>query len=50
VSRIQKASQATTGPRTRLYRTVEIINGREVVRYSDKPAAGSEVFKAANRR
>ena len=50
VKRVQKASQVTTGPRTRLYRTVEIIDGREVVRYTDKPSPGAEVVKAANRR
>ena len=38
------------GERTRVYRTVEIVNGREVVRYTGSPRAGSELVKAAQRR
>ena len=46
----RNAGTASTGPRTRIYRIVEIVNGREVVRYSDVPAAGGELVKAAQRR
>lgn len=38
------------GERTRVYRTVEIVDGREVVRYTGSPRAGSEAVKAAERR
>jgi soluble lytic murein transglycosylase-like protein len=43
-------AQATTGIRTRVYRTVEIVDGREVVRYTGTPKAGSERLEAADRR
>lgn len=46
----RNAGTASAGPRTRIYRIVEIVNGREVVRYSDVPAAGGELVKAAQRR
>ena len=38
------------GQRKDVYRTVEIVDGREVVRYTGAPRAGSEAVKAANRR
>ena len=38
------------GERTRVYRTVEIVDGREVVRYTGSPRAGSEAVKTAERR
>jgi soluble lytic murein transglycosylase-like protein len=51
---VEKINRATTavpaGPRTRIYRIVEIVNGREVVRYSDVPAPGGQLVKAAQRR
>jgi soluble lytic murein transglycosylase-like protein len=51
VEKVRKAADAApTGPRTRIYRIVEIVDGREVVRYSDVPAAGAEVVKSATRR
>jgi soluble lytic murein transglycosylase-like protein len=51
VEKIRKATDVELpGPRTRIYRIVEIVGGREVVRYSDVPAAGGEVVKAAARR
>ena len=51
VAKVQKAADTPpAGPRTRIYRVVEIVDGREVVRYSDVPAAGAEVVKAAARR
>ena len=46
-------SAATTGaggPTRRVYRTVEIVDGREVVRYSNTPSAGAEAVKSAERR
>ena len=39
-----------SGPPTRVYRLVEIIDGREVVRYSGRPREGSERVTAAERR
>jgi soluble lytic murein transglycosylase-like protein len=51
VEKVRKAADAPpAGPRTRVYRIVEVVNGREVVRYSDVPAPGAEVVKAATRR
>ena len=51
VEKVRRASDvAPAGPRTRIYRIVEIVNGREVVRYSDVPAAGGQVVKTAERR
>jgi soluble lytic murein transglycosylase-like protein len=35
---------------TKVYRTVEIINGREVVRYTDSRNPGKDVVKTAERR
>ena len=41
----------TTGrPQAQIYRTIEIVDGRPVVKYSSKPSAGSEVVKSAARR
>jgi soluble lytic murein transglycosylase-like protein len=37
-------------PARRIYRTVEIIDGREVVRYTGAPRAGSERVRTADRR
>jgi soluble lytic murein transglycosylase-like protein len=51
VEKIRRATNAApTGPRTRIYRITEVVNGREVVRYSDVPAAGGQVVKTAQRR
>jgi hypothetical protein len=38
------------GQRTRVYRSVEIVGGREVVRYTSSPRAGAETVKSAERR
>jgi soluble lytic murein transglycosylase-like protein len=38
------------GERTQIFRTVEIVDGREVVRYTGTPRAGSETVKTAERR
>ena len=43
-------SGAPARPGTRVYKTVEFVDGREVVRYSGKPAAGSVIVAAAERR
>jgi len=51
VEKIRRATNAVSpGRRTRIYRTVQIVNGRDVVRYSDVPAPGGEIVKAAERR
>jgi soluble lytic murein transglycosylase-like protein len=51
VEKIRRATNAApAGPRTRIYRITEVVDGREVVRYSDVPAAGGQVVKAAQRR
>jgi membrane-bound lytic murein transglycosylase MltF len=51
VDKVRKAADAApAGPRTRIYRIVEVVDGREVVRYSDVPAPGAEVVKSATRR
>ena len=52
VEKIRRATDesAANGPRTKIYRIVEVVNGREVVRYSDVPAPGGEIVKAAARR
>ena len=53
VAKIRKATENTesgSGPSTRIYRTVEIVDGRPVVKYSGKPATGAEVVKSATRR
>ena len=41
---------ATTGVSTRVYRTVERVDGREVVRFTGTPRTGSQRFEAADRR
>jgi soluble lytic murein transglycosylase-like protein len=48
VSRITKAVDVAPKPK-RIYRTVEIINGREVIRYSTEPAAGAQLVTTAGR-
>jgi soluble lytic murein transglycosylase-like protein len=47
VARIRLASGGATTPPTRLYRSVEIVNGRPVAKYSNVPSAGSETVKPA---
>jgi len=48
VARIRASSE--TRPTRRVFRTVEIVDGREVVRYTNKPSAGAEIVKSAERR
>jgi soluble lytic murein transglycosylase-like protein len=43
-------AEGSTGRRTQVYRTTEMVDGREIVRYTGTPRAGSEQFLAANRR
>jgi soluble lytic murein transglycosylase-like protein len=43
-------SGAAVAVPTQVYRTVEIVDGREVVRYTGKPRDGSERVKSADRR
>ena len=51
VARIQSTGTTTSAaPPTRVYRTVEIVDGREVVRYSGKPRENSERLESAERR
>ena len=57
VARIQHTTGAgvtgTTGSipvRRRIYKTVQVVDGREVVRYTATPAADAEVVTAAERR
>jgi hypothetical protein len=50
VARIRAASgPAASRPPSRVYRTVQIVDGHEVVRYTNKPAAGAEVVKGTDR-
>ena len=52
VDRIQgkmKAGASTTAP-FRLYRIVQIVDGREVVKYSNVPGPGAEIIASASRR
>jgi soluble lytic murein transglycosylase-like protein len=51
VARIQNTGTGTAAtPPRQVYRTVEIVDGREVVRYSGKPRQNSERLEAAERR
>jgi soluble lytic murein transglycosylase-like protein len=43
-------TQGLTGARTRVYRIVEVVDGREVVRYTGTPREGSERVTSAERR
>jgi soluble lytic murein transglycosylase-like protein len=46
VRRVQRFSNNASGaPKTRVYRTTEIVNGREVTKYSNVPRAGAEPLK-----
>lgn len=51
VARVRSSAAAgAAAVRTRVYRTTEIVNGREVVLYTTSPRSGSEPVKAADRR
>jgi soluble lytic murein transglycosylase-like protein len=49
VAKVQ-GDAASTAPRTRVYKTVEIVDGREVVRYTGTPRDGSARVTSAERR
>jgi soluble lytic murein transglycosylase-like protein len=44
------AGATTAGARAQIYRSVEIVDGRPVIKYSSKPSAGAEVVTSATRR
>ena len=48
VRRIASVTEIQVGPRRVIYKIVEIIDGREVPRYSDRKPAGS--YKVITRR
>jgi hypothetical protein len=48
VRRITSVTEITVGPRRVIYKIVELIDGREVPRYSDRKPAGS--YKVITRR
>jgi soluble lytic murein transglycosylase-like protein len=52
VDKIRRSTdqESTTTSRTRIYRIVQVVDGREVVRYSDVPAPGGQLVKGAQRR
>jgi soluble lytic murein transglycosylase-like protein len=55
VRRIRNATASTvventTGAPRRIYRTIQIIDGRPVVKYSGTPSAGAELVTSAARR
>lgn len=49
VSKVKGKASTTAVRPTRLYRIVEIVDGKEVVRYSDTPAPGAEIVTAYGR-
>jgi hypothetical protein len=49
VARIRSATSNAGPPPTRVYRIVETVHGREIVRYTNKPTAGAEVVTSARR-
>jgi soluble lytic murein transglycosylase-like protein len=51
VARVQNTGTSTVAaPPRQVYRTVEIVDGREVVRYSGKPRENSQRLESAERR
>jgi soluble lytic murein transglycosylase-like protein len=44
------ASHAPAPAGTRVYRTIDIVDGRPVARYTNKPVDGADVVKVAERR
>jgi soluble lytic murein transglycosylase-like protein len=51
VARVRTASGNASGaPRTRLYRSTEVVNGHEITKYSNLPSAGAEIVKSASLR
>jgi soluble lytic murein transglycosylase-like protein len=50
IDRIRRSTNVTTVPPAKIYRSIEIVNGREVVRYSNVRTPGSELMESASRR
>ena len=51
VAKIRAATASTpTRPVTHVYRTIQIVDGHPVARYTNKPADGADVVKVAERR
>jgi soluble lytic murein transglycosylase-like protein len=44
------ASQAAAPPPTRVFKTIDIVDGRPVMRFSNKPTDGAEIVRSAERR
>jgi soluble lytic murein transglycosylase-like protein len=44
------AARNAPPPPSRVFRTMDIVDGRPIMRYSNKPTAGADVVKAAERR
>ena len=49
VKKIRGAVEAAPKPQVRIYRTIEIVDGREVPRYSTKPAEGAKLVTPGRR-
>jgi soluble lytic murein transglycosylase-like protein len=50
IERIRSNTNLTTTPPAKIYRSIEIVNGREVVKYSNVRTAGAELVASAERR
>ena len=51
VAKIRAASSnGATRPPNRVFKTVQMVDGREVVRYTNKPADGAQVVKGTDRQ
>jgi soluble lytic murein transglycosylase-like protein len=50
VKKIKGAVDAKPAPQAKIYKTIEMVNGRPVARYSTKQTPGSELVSSATRR
>jgi soluble lytic murein transglycosylase-like protein len=50
IERIRSNTNLTTTPPAKIYRSIEIVNGREVVKYSNVRTAGAQLVASAERR
>jgi soluble lytic murein transglycosylase-like protein len=50
IDRIKSNTNVTTVPPAKIYRSVEVVDGREVVKYSNVRTPGSELVTSASRR
>lgn len=51
VARIERQTNgAARQPASRIYKTVQVVNGRPIVHFTDKPTPGAEVVRAAERK